>query len=407
MLGVTFKDPLDQAVSLCSTAAEDHAPSHVITDPALQAAELTTCHGLLIDGSGSEFPDHGRYTVVLRAPEGLQLNLTGEMLNLPKDVTVHVTDTEDDTKLGVLRGTSLLDQKHEFVSTSSSLTVLLDSEDGGSGLPLLFGLRIGCVCSAEGPNLCGEHASCVDAQCQCDEPYYGARCELSHCVIGKDYSTGPAVAGHDTYEAIDTFSGPVYSPAECQQRCKDLDGCAFWDLAGPSNCRLRASPGTGLHEDAIGDTDTTDRTIYRGAGPRDCVSDDPCFDVNCGAHGSCIDGSCVCQSAAYSGNRCQNFDTCYGVQCGAHGSCIDGSCDCKDRYTGSTCGKAPLPCCSGAFCGDCPGVCSDCHNGAFDYLHPADYCGHYFSCRTCYTCDNKDDHCRGCSAGGDACDSGC
>jgi hypothetical protein len=59
MLGVTFKDPLDKAVSLCHAAAEDHAPSYVITDPALQAAELATCHGLLIDGSGSEFSnDH-------------------------------------------------------------------------------------------------------------------------------------------------------------------------------------------------------------------------------------------------------------------------------------------------------------------------------------------------------------
>ena len=56
------------------------------------------------------------------------------------------------------------------------LTVKL-SEDDAAGLPLLFGLRIACVCSAEGPNLCGEHASCVDGQCQCDAGYGGPMCE--------------------------------------------------------------------------------------------------------------------------------------------------------------------------------------------------------------------------------------
>jgi hypothetical protein len=69
--------------------------------------------------------------------------------------------------------------------------------------------------------------------------------------------------------------------------------------------------------------------------------------VDCGAHGSCVDGSCVCESGAYSGDRCQNVDQCFGVECGSHGDCVNGSCECKDRYSGSRCTQAPLPCCCG------------------------------------------------------------
>jgi hypothetical protein len=93
---------------------------------------------------------------------------------------------------------------------------------------------------------------------------------------------------------------------------------------------------------------------------------DHCAEVNCGAHGSCIDGSCVCGSAAYSGYRCQDFDACYGVHCGALGDCVNGSCDCKDRWSGSICNIAPLLCCSDprtycASCGcGCNSYCSDC-----------------------------------------------
>ena len=70
------------------------------------------------------------------------------------------------------------------------------------------------------------------------------------------------------------------------------------------------------------------------------------IEVDCGAHGSCVNGSCVCESGAYSGDRCQNVDQCFGVQCGSHGDCVSGSCECKDRYTGSTCTQSPLQCCS-------------------------------------------------------------
>jgi hypothetical protein len=237
-----FKDPLDQAVSLCSAAAEDHATSYVITDPALQAAELTTCHGLVIDGAGSEFPDDGVATLVLRAPAGLQLKLTAETLYLPPAGALHVYgDTEEDTELGVLRGTSPSGQKHEFVSTNGVLEVLL-SVDGGAGLPLLFGLRIGCVCSAEGPNLCGEHASCVDGQCQCDAGYGGPMCE----------------------SIVDKCKAPVEVDCGAHGHC---DG-GLCQCDEPFQCHICAN------------------------------------DASCGAHGSCDGGTCTCRDR-YIGVHCE------------------------------------------------------------------------------------------------------
>ena len=69
---------------------------------------------------------------------------------------------------------------------------------------------------------------------------------------------------------------------------------------------------------------------------------------NCGAHGSCVSGTCECGDG-YSGGMCEHLDNpCAPIQCGAHGRCNENTrkCECNDRYTGSTCEQAPKPCCS-------------------------------------------------------------
>jgi hypothetical protein len=258
-LGAAFKPQFDPLVNMCRAAQTDPTPAYVISDPALQAVVTTTCHGRVIDGAASSFLTSrtGQDAIVLQAPEGMQIQVAGEMMDLSPHANVRFYDgaTVDDLELGMLRGTSL--DGRVFVSSKGLLRVMraVDLRDD-AGLPLVFSLRIGCVCTDGAGSGCGAHSSCVNGLCKCDEGYGGGMCEtiIDHCKF----------------------------PAE----------------------------------------------------------------VNCGAHGSCIKGSCVCGSAAYSGNRCQDFDACYGVQCGAHGDCVNGSCDCKDRWTGSTCDQAPLPCCS-------------------------------------------------------------
>eukprot|EP01050_Picozoa_sp_SAG11_P007859 SAG11_NODE_667_length_7841_cov_19.517954_3_plen_521_part_00 len=63
---------------------------------------------------------------------------------------------------------------------------------------------------------------------------------------------------------------------------------------------------------------------------------DPCFDVDCGEHGSCDGGTCQCEQG-YSRETCDVFDPCASVDCGGHGSCVGGVCQCEDQYSGSVC----------------------------------------------------------------------
>lgn len=81
-----------------------------------------------------------------------------------------------------------------------------------------------------------------------------------------------------------------------------------------------------------------------------CDNHDVCFGVECGEHGSCVQQSvqgrevwsCRCSSGAYSGNYCQFYDSCFGVDCGLHGICDSdiGGCVCEASYTGERCEHA-------------------------------------------------------------------
>lgn len=71
---------------------------------------------------------------------------------------------------------------------------------------------------------------------------------------------------------------------------------------------------------------------------------EPCHGIQCGGHGTCAGaGSCVCESGAYTGDRCQDDDSCYGVSCGQHGKCDGGTCICSNGYTGASCELEPAP----------------------------------------------------------------
>jgi hypothetical protein len=272
-LSAAFKPELDQLVAMCGAAEEDHSPAYVITDPYLHGAPITTCHGRLVDGSASDHPPArtGQDAVILQAPEGMQLKLTAESLYMSPHGNLRVYDdtASTDDELGVLRGTSLPQaQDREFVSSNGALRVLraVDLRDD-VGLPLVFSLRIGCVC-AEEPNGCGDHGACVNGICQCADGYSGAMCETN---------TDP---------------------------CRSLDCGAHGTCLGGS-CECESGEYSGEH----------------------CQNFDSCFGIDCGQHGTCTGGSCVCESSAYTGDRCQNFDTCHGVSCGGRAeTCRDGAC---------------------------------------------------------------------------------
>jgi len=100
----------------------------------------------------------------------------------------------------------------------------------------------------------------------------------------------------------------------------------------------------------------------------------PCQDVDCGGHGSCSGGTCVCESGAYTGDHCENFDPCFGIDCGNNGTCSDEgetyTCTCNSGYyfdnvNTNTCVENECQCTNGTIssatctengaenCGDC------------------------------------------------------
>jgi type II secretory pathway pseudopilin PulG len=106
-------------------------------------------------------------------------------------------------------------------------------------------------------------------------------------------------------------------------------------------------------------------------------SSDPCKDINCGRHGTCKKGVCICSDNyygehceispwvcknggkwntityececinGYTGVTCDVLNPCFNVNCGTHGTCSDGACICTDNYYGENCENAPLACQNG------------------------------------------------------------
>jgi hypothetical protein len=78
-------------------------------------------------------------------------------------------------------------------------------------------------------------------------------------------------------------------------------------------------------------------TIHHSSGK------DSCKGVNCGSHGSCKNGKCICKDG-WMGKHCDQSPDgpCKGVDCGIHGDCKDGKCICKDGWTGEHCENPPV-----------------------------------------------------------------
>jgi hypothetical protein len=260
-LGVAFKPQFDPLVNTCTTAELDPTPTYVISDPGLHAVVTTTCHGRVIDGATSGFLTSrtGQDAIVLQAPEGMQLQVAGEMMDLPPTANVRFYEgaTVDDPELGLLRGTSLDDRgdppqrdggSRTFVSSKGVLRVMRVVDRGDAGLPLVFSLRIDCVCT-DGAEGCGAHGSCVNGLCKCDDGYGGGLCE--------------------------TESDPC-SGVNCGAQGSCQEGVCLCD-AGWEGDR--------------------------------CQTQNDCYGVECGSHGQCVGGSCECEdrggtSDYWKGDKC-------------------------------------------------------------------------------------------------------
>ena len=61
-----------------------------------------------------------------------------------------------------------------------------------------------------------------------------------------------------------------------------------------------------------------------------------CEGIECGPHGSCEDGVCVCTDG-YTGEFCDVVGPCVGIDCGENGTCVEGICECDTGYEGDSC----------------------------------------------------------------------
>ena len=177
---------------------------------------------------------------------------------------------------------------------------------------------------------CGRHGTCKKGVCICSDNYYGEHCEISPwvCKNGGRWNT-------TTYE------------------CECINGY------------------TGVTCDVL----------------------NPCFNVNCGTHGTCSDGACICTDNyygencenaplacqnggswnttthqcdcpnGYSGNTCGIKDPCLDVNCGEHGTCSNGACVCEDGWTGELCDEQEIKACTSY---------KDCNEGEYCQFSPFD-----------------------------------
>ena len=82
----------------------------------------------------------------------------------------------------------------------------------------------------------------------------------------------------------------------------------------------------------------------------------PCDGIDCGEHGSCQHGVCICTDY-YTGEFCDVPGPCVGIECGENETCVEGLCECVAGYEGDNCETNiddcnPNPCLNGGTCTD-------------------------------------------------------
>ncbi|XP_028914299.1 N-acetylglucosamine-1-phosphodiester alpha-N-acetylglucosaminidase isoform X3 [Ornithorhynchus anatinus] len=90
-----------------------------------------------------------------------------------------------------------------------------------------------------------------------------------------------------------------------------------------------------------------------------CLHEPRCEPPDCSGHGNCIQGTCHCTGAFWSGPSCNVLD-CGPSNCSLHGLCSDTGCLCDAGWMGSNCSEACVP---GFFGNGCTQQCR-CQNGA-------------------------------------------
>jgi len=135
------------------------------------------------------------------------------------------------------------------------------------------------------------------------------------------------------------------------------------------------------------------------------------LEIDCGAHGSCEYGACVCTDG-YIGELCDEETPCVGVDCGENGTCVvegtETTCECNTGYEGTSCETdinecSTSPCLNVGTCAEgAPGTyectCTDGFTGDNCEICPEDADGDGYGDPASSLCIHPEEDCDGTQA---------
>merc|ERR1711968_202738 len=178
---------------------------------------------------------------------------------------------------------------------------------------------------------CNDHGFLVKGACYCEEPWFGASCELQGC---NQQCNHFGVCVNGTCACDKQYAGPTCG--ECSPGLVDFPNCTLPKIADatcPGDC-------TGPSHGQCVDGKCVCKEGWFG---ESCSKMQPgtCKN-NCNNKGKCVLGVCECDDQYY-GQSCE-FDKCHSAaECSNHGLCREGKCICEPKYFGHTCDKLRCP----------------------------------------------------------------
>eukprot|EP00750_Incisomonas_marina_P029537 INCI7191.2.p1 GENE.INCI7191.2~~INCI7191.2.p1 ORF type:complete len:1369 (-),score=189.98 INCI7191.2:1873-5790(-) len=168
---------------------------------------------------------------------------------------------------------------------------------------------------------CSKMGQCRGGNCTCPSGREGLMCEISSCQGTNISARFAACSGHG--RCVNTWhKGGESLPSKLPNRtANDFSNSTAANLTTDETCSC--DPG------------------FSGPMCSD-YSPDSCAHIDCGQHGSCVQGLCICNKG-WHGVVCEK-QPCAGalsdnVFCSGHGHCVGGGCLCFAGWGGRDCGR--------------------------------------------------------------------